>query len=434
MLTGGVLAAAALAQSDSLELGLARILEAGDEVGRDRAAEELLAAEPDFVALYEALERGTVQYSAVPRGVVRGEIVTDDGTVRNFAFVVPDDYDPARRTPVRFMLHGGVGTSDRQAGERGPVDNLRRLSEITVLPSAWREDPWWSPGQVENLNAILLHLKGLYNVDENRVVLAGVSDGAAGTWYAAMLDPTPWAAFLPIIGSFRVLGSVASESPLFLLNLRNKPFLTINTTEDPLYSSLRVEADHEWLRTNGVELRHRAVEGYGHNTSWWGSERSLIEGFVAEHPRQPHPEEIHWAVSSALGHNRAHWLIVAPADGAKGSVPAAEWNRLQGSDVFRLPVQWGQVSASRDDNEVELLSQGVEGVTLLLSPAIFDFDRPLRIVVNGHEVFNADVRRSPRVLLERWLADQDRTMLYGAEIEIALSNGRWTAKGGDPGG
>ena len=109
---------------------------------------------------------------------------------------------------------------------------------------------------------------------------------------------------------------------------------------------------------------------------------------------------------------------------------APEWNRLQGTDVFRLPTRWGEVSASLDDNEVELSAQGVVGVTLLLSPAIFDFGRPLRIVVNGREIFHSDVRLSTRVLLERWMADQDRTMLYGAEIEIALSAGRWTTRAG----
>ena len=249
-----------------------------------------------------------------------------------------------------------------------------------------------------------------------------------------MLDPTPWAAFLPIIGSFRVLGSVAPESPLFLLNLRNKPFLTINTTEDPLYPSRRVEGDHEWLRSSGVALRQRTVEGFGHNTSWWANERALMEEFVAEHPRQPHPEEIHWAVSNSTGYKRVHWLIVARTGGEAGAVAAAEWNRLHGSDVFRLPDDWGQVWARRDGNDVALVSQGVEGVTLLLSPAVFDFDRPFRIVMNGAEVFSAEIGLSARVLLERWMADQDRTMLYAAEIEIALVDGRWRAKGGDPGG
>ena len=433
-MTGGVLGDVAWSQNDSLERGLARIVEAGDEVGRSRAAEDLLEAQPDFLALYEALESGPVRYTSVPRGVVRGEIATGGGTRRNFAFVVPDDYDPERRTPVRFMLHGGVSTTDRRAGERGPIDNLRRLSEITVLPSAWRDDPWWSPGQLENLSSILLHLKGLYNIDENRVVLAGVSDGAAGTWYAAMLDPTPWAAFLPIIGSFRVLGSVASESSLFLLNLRNKPFLTINTLADPLYPSSLVEGDHDWLQASGIELRHRSVEGFGHNTGWWGAERALMDEFVAEHPRQPHPEEIYWAVSSSPAHRRVHWLIVAQEGREAGSVAAPEWNRRHGDDVFRLGADWGQVSAKRQGNDIELLSEGVGRVTLLLSPSVFDFDRPFRIVVNGKEVFNAEVRLSARVLLERWMADQDRTMLYAAEIDIALANGRWTVAGGGSGG
>ena len=48
---------------------------------------------------------------------------------------------------------------------------------IDMLPAAWRDAPWWSRAQVENIDAILDSLKRAYNVDENRVVLSGVSDG-----------------------------------------------------------------------------------------------------------------------------------------------------------------------------------------------------------------------------------------------------------------
>ena len=42
-------------------------------------------------------------------------------------------------------------------------------------------------------------------MDENRVVLSGVSDGGTGTYYIAMRDTTPYASFLPLNGFMMIL-------------------------------------------------------------------------------------------------------------------------------------------------------------------------------------------------------------------------------------
>ncbi len=75
----------------------------------------------------------------------------------------------------------------------------------TCFRISWNDAPWWSDDQILNLNAIVDSLKRTYNVDENRVVLSGVSDGATGAYYIAMRDTTPFASFLPLNGFFMVL-------------------------------------------------------------------------------------------------------------------------------------------------------------------------------------------------------------------------------------
>ena len=55
--------------------------------------------------------------------------------------------------------------------------NLPGAEQIYVLPYAWLDVAWWSPGQVEILGAIVDKLKRSYNIDENHVVVSGVSDG-----------------------------------------------------------------------------------------------------------------------------------------------------------------------------------------------------------------------------------------------------------------
>jgi len=60
----------------------------------------------------------------------------------------------------------------------------------------------------------------------------------------------------------------------------------------------------------------------------------------------------------------------------------------------------------------------VSRFTLLLSPDVVDFERPVQVRVNGKPVFSGPVRRDVRTLL-RWAArDNDRTMLYAAELTV----------------
>jgi len=62
----------------------------------------------------------------------------------------------------------------------------------------------------------------------------------------------------------------------------------------------------------------------------------------------------------------------------------------------------------------------VTAFTLLLSPDEFDFSKPVQVVANGREVFNGSVQRDLKTLLKWAAADNDRTMLYGAELKITL--------------
>jgi len=58
---------------------------------------------------------------------------------------------------------------------------------------------------------------------------------------------------------------------------------------------------------------------------------------------------------------------------------------------------------------------------LLLSPSKFDFSQPVRVLANGRTVFDARVEPSVATLLKWAARDNDRTMLFGAELNIDLT-------------
>jgi hypothetical protein len=373
-------------------------------------------ASPSFDLEYARLKAGPTYSASVPTGVLKKR----HGQFQ-YWLVIPTGYDPARRWQLRFQLHGGVMRDDDSLRGDGSV-RLDGDDQIYVMPSGWRDEPWWSDDQVASLRAILEDVKRDYNVDENRVFLSGVSDGATGIYYVATHDTTPYAAFLPLNGYLLVLRSAELQirSAIFLDNLRNKPFFAVNGGRDPLYPIALVEPTLAHLSGGGVAITYLPQPDAGHDTSWWPSVKVPFESFVRTHPRVALPDTLTWEVSETRQWNRAHWLVIdslgtTPSD----ATDLADLNLSQGVPIFHNGRS-GRVDLARSGNTVTIRSRGVRELTLLLSPDQFNFDRSITVVANGRTVFDARVDKSVATLT-RWAArDHDRMMLFAAEIRIKL--------------
>jgi hypothetical protein len=148
--------------------------------------------------------------------------------------------------------------------------------------------------------------------------------------------------------------------------------------------------------------------------------RDEFEGFVTAHPRVPLPDTLTWEVSSTKAWNRAHWLVIDSLGDTPGdAVAMADLNKSGGLPVFRTRKS-GRVDLTRSGNTISAVCRGVREFTLLLSPDQFDFEQPVKVIANGRIVFEGKVEPSVATL-EKWAArDNDRTMLFGAELKIKL--------------
>ena len=88
--------------------------------------------------------------------------------------------------------------------------------------------------------------------------------------------------------------------------------------------------------------------------------------------------------------------------------------------LFEHRVRSGRVDLVRNGNSVEAVSRGVTDYTLLVSPDAFDLTQPIKVTANGKVVFDAKVTPSTATLMKWAARDNDRTMLYAAEIPIKV--------------
>ena len=100
---------------------------------------------------------------------------------------------------------------------------------------------------------------------------------------------------------------------------------------------------------------------------------------------------------------------------------------VQGRTAFQHVRSSGRLNLTRRGNTVTVTTEGMRRYTLLLSPDRFDFETPIRVVTNGGVSHDAVVTPDADTML-RWAAvDQDRTLLFGAELTIEVTDRSSTA-------
>lgn len=496
------------AASPAADAALARFLDAPTQAEADQARAGVVSAGATFDEAYAALKKGRTFKGDAPKGITKLSH-TMDGVEFAYTMDVPASYDPTRKYQLRVQLHGGVGRPDASPRGNG-IGALAGAEQIYLLPTAWSQAEWWTDTQLQNLRVLLDRVKRTWNIDENRIVLSGVSDGGTGTYYFSMRDTTPFAAFLPLNGAIPVLRNrtMRVDGELFMHNMVNKPFFIVNGGLDPLYPTSLVEPFVKQMQGGGGVVAWLPQPNAVHNTAWWPELKDQYEAFVREHPRAPYPDALTWESDLSAGTGRSHWLVIdelAPfrkdaaslpdinervgppqpdfgvrVNGARITSVASGSNAdalglVPGDIVLRIgervvpramdvtdllellepgtpitltvsrgtetrdlkgtysPVATprripffvhakpsGRVDLKREGNTVTLTTRRVGMFTLLLSPDQFDFSKPVKVVADGRTVFEGLVKKDLVTLLKWAARDNDRTMLFGAELQIRL--------------
>ena len=81
----------------------------------------------------------------------------------------------------------------------------------------------------------------------------------------------------------------------------------------------------------------------------------------------------------------------------------------------------GRVDLVRNGNTVAASTQGVSEFTVLVSPDSFDFARPIKVTAGGRTLFEGLVKKDVATLMKWAARDNDRTMLFGAEVHVKVA-------------
>lgn len=392
---------------------------------RERAAKAILKARIPFDSVYHALRKGRTYSAFVPKGFQGWERRTKEG-IHLFALaLIPQNYTPEKQWPVRVVLHGDISHMDSYNVFRfidTTLDAYKNMQEIRIYPSGYFAARWYYRIQYENVMYLLDSVKKIYNVDENLVSLSGFSDGGTGTFAFANYDVTPFQCFMPFIGSCASL-KVLGTKQVYFNNFRNKPFFIENGRLDETFPPQIVLPYVDQLMRLNAEVSFFMIDTGGHNLKWMPMLKDSINSFIQKHRRNPHPEHLIWQTESKNIFNRNHWLVITETGTTVSQASELiDYNEVvvngQYKQAFRRDSLAGLIEAAVSGNTITVRTKNVVSYSILLSPDLFDLSAPVRIITNDLLSYEGIPGKSAEVLLKWNMKDNDRTMLYGAELNI----------------
>lgn len=494
---------------------LSELLLASGEQERGALVERVLQAAPDWGDVAREIE--ALSFPDAPeKGVpVLRSIVSTDGVQRPWVLLVPEAYDPAHRTPLLVVLHGGVKRAEiideplEYAREHAFLPVAGELGAIAVFPFGQEGATWWDDVGMTNIREIVRTVKREHNIDDDRVWMIGFSDGASAGFCHAMLDPSDYAAIVALNGHMGVAsldGGLAAYAP----NMANTPIYAVTTFDDALYPSDRMRPTLDMALEAGGDILHREIPGE-HDFPYPSDELPGITRFLDRHARDPFPPRIVWetatpefgecrwfAIDAVTFDDRAAWhvdhnvpmlddrvtigfrpddeyegegvrigLIVEgegyPAEGmgllAGDTIIAGNGQPIVGMDGLgefketlergdafeltvlrdgeelvlpgRVPEPSSYLVFTRDApsalarvsyaaNRVDVEASRVGAFRILVHPEMIRLEENLVVRVDGDVVLDEPVRPDVRFLLENFLENRDRRLLYVAEVAVEL--------------
>jgi len=380
----------------------------------------------------DSLYRLLTQWNDYPRlsktGIISEFNVTLDTNYKVPVLIyVPKNYNPAHKTSVLVYFKGGW-LSRKQA----PVDYAREIVKdnptfayldqqnvIEIFPVLDSKLAIYGYYGYKHLNAIVAETKKLFNVDDNKVYLAGFSDGGKTVYNAAGYVSTPFACFYAINGMF--------VSPPEYYNMINRPLVSFVAEKDQLTDSRSIQSKAAFVTKLGGDWNYRFMSGKKH---FYHPYQAEVLPWVFTHmqtkTRNPFPASLTYV--SQENYKDFHgidWLQIK-VDTKKNPEP---WHRTDSVETFgtdgternyRYGNKIGQAKAGYFDNTFTLTTSQVTEVTVYISPLMVDLSQPVRIVVNGKELFSGKVDYSKELMAERFQQFFDRQQVWVNKITVAV--------------
>jgi len=347
-----------------------------------------------------------------------------------YLLYIPESYDPKEKTPLYVYLHGGIVNLPEfwdpvhvaYATEANYMKEQAGKNGFILYPFGKKDFGWlYQQEAFETILKQIARIKSLYNIDDNRVFLGGISNGGSGAFWFANKNQSPFAAFF----AFNYLPLVYSGNTT-LRNLQNQtPFYGISGTKDRVFPIARVNEIYDFARQENANWHNRVLTG-GHTLPFFENDSArMVFDSVMTRRRNPFPENIIWETDD-IRNGRKNWIEITELDTTAMRAP---WH----TDLLPQAVKEGKikrpfnrnrtgaVKATVKGNNIYLESSRVKSLRLYLSQDMINYKQKVRVFHNGKAVFKGKLQPDHSLMTEEFIKTRDRAFIVSNVLNFSIN-------------
>ena len=184
-------------------------------------------------------------------------LIVDEET-RYYTIAVPFEYNDTDSYPLLIALHWGEPVSFQSGANflyNFVMPSYENFNGIIISPSRPVRGGWFLSYSENFILTLLKKIKNDYNIDVEKVAIAGYSLGGIGTWYYATTYPDLFSAAIPI----------ASMPPSSVLPISNIiPTYVIHGTSDEIFPIDNIKNLVRDIKITNNTIRLVEVENASH--------------------------------------------------------------------------------------------------------------------------------------------------------------------------
>jgi phospholipase/carboxylesterase len=199
---------------------------------------------------------------AAPRSDNTGVIHyhNEPGNRGGFSLYVPEYYTPDRAWPLVMALHGGSGNGRNFLWSW--LRDARSFGAILAAPTA--TGPTWAlmgdDADTPNLQRVLDHLTGRWNIDSKKLLLTGMSDGGTFCYVTGLDSGSPFTHLAPVAATFHPLMAELADAD----RLRSLPIFLVHGRLDWMFPVQVARHTYEALSAAGAHIIYREIDDLSH--------------------------------------------------------------------------------------------------------------------------------------------------------------------------
>ena len=342
------------------------------------------------------IKAGTAAWPQAKGRVNRAYRSSVDGTAQPYHLSIPASYDPAKPIPLYVYLHGrshdtpdlgltwvGGNDASNSAGGNGAYIRVEAFGRGN---NSFR----WA-GETD-VHEVIASVRKRYNIDPDRILLAGFSMGGAGSWQIGLHNPDLFCGLevdAGVIGNRLNLDDLtpsqrASNSTYWImidhaLNVFNVPLIAYAGANDAQLASstsIRTQLGREGFtirRTSQYQFSGQDINaiflanpGQGHSHATGETARAINEFNAANLSRgRVAPDRLRF-VTYTTRYNRNYWITV---DGLRTHFARASVDAERDSAKENYTIRTGNVSRLRLTGTSAARKITIDGEPLRVEPA-----------------------------------------------------------------